>query len=204
MISKLLLLFPIIGFCLSLLGQPPEKKKLLINLPTSINQKAIATCFDKMVGVVTTQDASDLNSLRVTLERIYQLPKAFLVLRQLEFKKESGKRLVYEFNAIPNSKPGSETYHVENYEFGSKGQIENSTSQSQQQTISRAQLDKFLIDDELIKDERSEEYKLLNSRTIKVKSINFKVQEIESYDNKTKKNFTCRLLDEHQPLCQCL
>lgn len=175
-----------------------------MDLPASINRKAIADCFDKMVGVITTQDASDLNSLRVTLERIYQLPKAFLVLRQLEFKKESGKKIVYEFNALSNSKPGAETYRVRSYSFGAKGEIEELVGQSSQQVMTRTQVDKFVTDDEIIKDERTEEYKMPNSRSFSVKSLNFKVQELESYDLRSKKHFNCRLLDKQQPLCQCL
>lgn len=185
-------------------AKPPEKKSSFLDLPININRKAIADCFDKMAGVVTNQDASDLNSLRVTLERIYQIPKALLVMRQLEFKKESGQKIVYEFNALQGSKPGSETYRIKNYTFNSKGHIEDLAVQNLKDGMTRIQLDKFVTDDEVIKDERTEEYKMPNSRTIMVKSANFKVQEIESYDTRNKKRFNCRLLEEQQPLCQCL
>jgi hypothetical protein len=203
MFPKTILLF-LVFLSSVVIAKLPDKKSKLMNLPANINQKAIAGCFDKMAGVVTAQDASDLNSLRVTLERIYQLPKALLVLRQIEYKSESGKKIIFEFNALQNSKAGSEIYSLKKYALNSKGQIEDMPGQNNQQPLSRVQLDKFVTDDEMVKDERTEEYKMLNSRSVVVKSSNFKVHEIEAYDNRTKKRFNCRLLDGQQPLCQCL
>lgn len=198
------LLFLVFLSFLELSAKNVDFKSSLADLPTKLNQKAISACFDKMTGVVTSQDAANLNSLRVTLERIYQLPKAILVMRQMEFKKESGVRVVYEFNALQNSKPGLETYRTKAYSFNAKGQMEDLSTPYDQQTLTRVQVNQFMTDDEMIKDERTEEYKMLNSRTIIVRSMDFKVQEIESYDSKIKKRFHCRLLEGRQPLCQCL
>jgi hypothetical protein len=190
-------------YFLYLVANGADPKASISDLPIKINQKAISSCFDKMTGVVTAQDAASLNSLRVTLERIYQLQRPLLLLRQLEFKKESGIKVVYEFNALQNSKPGFESFRVKAYSFNAKGQMEDLPTPYEQQTLTRSQVNQFMTDDEIIKDERTEEYKMLNSRSIIVRSKDFKIQEIESFDLKTKKRFQCRLLEGRQALCQC-